>query len=82
MPDRQERQPNPALHKERAEGSRETVDSALGSAEHGREESRGSERPGEQRDQGPVGISGPVEEEERQQAELPPRGTRKGGAHA
>jgi hypothetical protein len=57
---------NPALDKEKPEGSRRTVDEAL-----------------ENESQQPSGVSNrPIEEEQEEQAELPPRGERKGGAHA
>ena len=65
---------NPDVEKEKAEGDRKTV-----------EEARQDERSGaKQRPDVPAheqqGITNkPVEEEERQQAELPPRGERKQG---
>ena len=53
---------DPAGDKEKAEGDRETVDQALKSAEQGKR-------------QGQPGITNkPVEEEEQEQRELPPRG--------
>jgi hypothetical protein len=58
---------DPAADKEKAEGERETVDEALKTAE---------------KDAGaaPQGITNrPIEEEEAQQRELPPRGTAKRG---
>ena len=59
---------NPALDKEKAEGSRETVNDAL-------EQSDGAG--------GKQGITNrPAEEEAREQQELPPRGERKGNVSA
>jgi hypothetical protein len=78
-----ERQPDPALDKEQAEGSRPTVDEALEHAPDPGERSADVDPPVQVPQerapgQGPVGISNrPRDEEEREQAELPPRFTRK-----
>ena len=56
---------DPAADKEKAEGERDTVDAALANAERGTE-------------QGAQGITNrPIEEEEQEQRELPPRGAAK-----
>jgi hypothetical protein len=63
--------PNDASMKEKAEGSRENVNVG-GSADDG---ARGSRQGG--------GITNrPLEQEQREQAELPPRGKAKEGGHA
>jgi len=63
--------PNDASTKEPAEGSRENVNVEGGAADN----EHGSNHAG--------GITNrPLEEEEREQAELPPRGTAKEGGHA
>ncbi|MGH7277298.1 MAG: hypothetical protein ACREJG_01270 [Candidatus Rokuibacteriota bacterium] len=61
---------NPALDKEKAEGSRETVEQAIDRAE-------------EQAEDKPQGVTNqPLEEERRQQQKVPPRGQRKGNVSA
>jgi hypothetical protein len=76
-----EKRPNPAFDKEKAEGSRETVDRAL----EAQSNEEGAERE-DQVDEGgakPQGITNrPLEEEQRQQEQVPPRGTRKGNVSA
>jgi hypothetical protein len=65
-----EERSNPAFDKEKAEGSRETVDRAL----EDQENEAGAK---------PQGITNrPLEEEQRQQEQVPPRGTRKGNVSA
>jgi hypothetical protein len=63
--------PNDASMKEQAEGSRENVNVSGGAddREHGSGNAGGI-------------TNRPLEEEEREQAELPPRGTAKEGGHA
>jgi hypothetical protein len=72
------RQANPALDKEKAEGSRETIEQALG--DQGGSEREADAAPGDTSRQGVTNR--PLEDEQREQSELPPRGERKGGAHA
>jgi hypothetical protein len=63
--------PNDASMKEQAEGSRENVNVSSGPGEG----QRGSENAG--------GITNrPLEQEQQEQSELPPRGTAKEGGHA
>jgi len=57
---------NPNFDKEKPEGSRETVDESL---RHARRDQQGV-------------TNKPAEKEAEEQAELPPRGERKGNAHA
>lgn len=72
---------SPDLQKEQAEGSRETVDQALDHAER-TDATPAQEAPGRRRQDV---TNRPLEEEEDQQAKLPPRGEAKKptpGGHA
>ena len=84
MADANRMRTNPHLEKEQSEGDRETVEEALAEqAEAAQTEHTGAKPRADIPGHEQQGITNqPLEEEERQQDKLPPRGERKGGAHA
>jgi hypothetical protein len=78
MPDANRTRMNPDVEKEKAEGDRDVVDEALSQQERTGATPR-PDIPGHEQQ----GVTNqPAEEEAEQQEKLPPRGERKGGAHA
>jgi hypothetical protein len=78
MPDANRTRTNPQLEKAQAERDHDEMDEALSQDERTGAIPR-ADIPGHEQQ----GITNqPVEEEERQQEKLPPRGERKGGSHA